>query len=459
LASPEAGEPARYLARRFKELMGWKLGAKGTTWVRLSLEAVFSKNPEAYEFEVSKDGVLIRAATREGLLLGCQTLLQYCLQQRRSKSLRLPLQSIQDEPAFGWRGVLFDCCRHYFSVKSIKRVIDLLALHKFNRLHWHLTEDQGWRVEVKKYPRLAKVAAWRKHFDGPRYGGIYTHAQIKEVVRYAAEAGLMVVPEIEMPGHSTAALAAYPELACRPGTFKVRSEWGIFYDIYCAGNEKSFRFLEGVMDEVVKLFPAPWIHVGADEAPKERWRSCPKCQARIKKEGLKDEYALQTYFVGRMAKYLAKKGKTVVAWDEILEGGAPKGSVVQGWRGSGKGGPAYRASKAGRQSLVSPHSHWYLDHAHVGLKKSWSLEPMPQGLSKLEQSRVLGGECCVWTEGITDANLDERLFPRSLAVAERLWRGGGKAMNKYPEFQARAKKQVALLGKLGVKHSESQLKA
>jgi hexosaminidase len=454
LASPGAAKVAAYLRRRMGETLGWKpaLGKPG-----IRLELVKGKASEAFTLIASPgEGLLIQACTREGLLNGCQTLLQLGLPSRGKATLHIPALRIEDAPRFGWRGMLLDCCRHYFSVKAIKGLIDMLALHKFNRLHWHLTEDQGWRLEIKKYPRLKKVAAWRREKDGKRYGGTYTNAQVREIVAYAGEAGITVVPEIEMPGHSTAALAAYPELSCTGGPFKVLNEWGVHKDIYCAGKESSFKFLEGVLDEVVKLFPAPWIHVGADEAPKDRWKACPHCQKRITDEGLKNEFDLQTYFVGRMAKYLKRKGKTVVAWDEILEGGAPQGSVVQNWRDySGKREYAVQAIKAGRQALVSPYGFWYLDWdvKNTPLRKSWSFDPMPPGLSRRQQALLLGGECCVWTEGITEPQLNSRVFPRMLGISERLWRGkaGLGKPGDFSAFMSRVRPHLASLAKIGVK--------
>jgi hexosaminidase len=437
----EAKDAAEYLKGRLKAYLGPKAGGQ-----RIRLELLSSQSSEeSYKLSaLPKQGVSIQAPSRAGLLLGIQTLLQLCISQKG----RIPALNIEDQARFPWRGMLLDCCRHFYSVKGIKRLIDILALHKFNRFHWHLTEDQGWRLQIKKYPRLTKIGAWRFHAGDKPYGGFYTQAQVREVVRYAAQAGITVVPEIEMPGHSTAALAAYPELSCRGGSFKVRSEWGVHKDIYCAGNDKVFRFLQDVLDEVVELFPGAWIHVGADEAPKDRWSVCPKCQKRIKKEKLKDEFALQTWFVQKIVKYVASKGKTVIAWDEILEGGAPKGTLVQGWRGEGRKGPNAQAAKAGRQVLVSPYTHWYLNE-RTGLRKTWDLNPIPGGLSPKQKALIHGGECCVWTEGIPETDLDARVFPRALAVIEILWRGKERCKN-FSEFLKRAQAHVGMLKPFGI---------
>ena len=309
---------------------------------------------EGYRLSVAPDGVRISSSAPAGRFYALQTL-------RQLGKGRIPCMEIEDRPRFPWRGLLFDTCRHFFPVESLKRQLDLLAAHKMNRFHWHLTEDQGWRIQVDAYPKLTRIGAWRATVDlinpdkpkpvvpGIRYGGYYSKRDIREVVAYAAERHIVVVPEIEMPGHSRAALAAYPELSCAGGPFEVATKWGIHEDVYCAGQEKTFRFLETVLEETLELFPSPFIHIGGDECPKARWKNCPRCQARIKKHRLKDEHELQSWFIQRMVNFLKKKGRRAIGWDEILEGGLAKGATVQSWRGM-KG--AVAAARAGHDVIA-----------------------------------------------------------------------------------------------------------
>ncbi|UCC21666.1 MAG: beta-N-acetylhexosaminidase, partial [Planctomycetota bacterium] len=306
---------------------------------------------EGYELLVTKNNVILRAPKPAGLFYGVQTLRQLLPPQIESRKKVLdvdwtiPCVDITDKPRFAWRGSLLDCCRQFMTVPFVKRYIDLLAYHKMNRFHWHLTDDPGWRIEIKKYPKLTEISAWRNSGPGPLrswdnppqtdeiYGGYYTQDDIRDIVDYAKSRYVTVVPEIEMPGHSSSALVAYPELSCTGGPFKVQNTMGISDDVYCAGNEKTFEFLEDVLSEVVELFPSLYIHIGGDECPKKRWEKCPKCQARIKAEGLKDEHELQSYFVKRIEKVLLSKNRRLIGWDEILEGGLAPQATVQSWRG------------------------------------------------------------------------------------------------------------------------------
>ena len=356
-----------------------------------------SKNTgtESYTLVVNSNNVMIEAAELNGLFYGVQTLRQLLPNEIESKvkvenvKWIIPNVVILDEPEFLWRGLNLDCCRHFMTKEFVKRYIDLLAFHKFNTLHWHLTEDQAWRIEIKKYPELTKKGAFRTYDDGSVYGGYYTQEDIKEVVEYAASRFINVVPEIEMPGHSTAAISTYPNLSCTGGPFEVGTFWGIYKDIYCAGNEETFKFLEDVLSEVIELFPSKYIHIGGDEAPKDRWKNCLKCQARIKSENLKDEHELQSYFVKRMEKFINSKGKQIIGWDEILEGGLAPEATVQSWRGV-KG--AIDAAKQGHDVIVSPTSHCYFDYPVdvTDMQKVYLFDPVPAELTVDEIKHVLG---------------------------------------------------------------------
>ncbi|RPI60744.1 MAG: beta-N-acetylglucosaminidase, partial [Ignavibacteriales bacterium] len=341
---------------------------------------------EGYTLAVNSNNVFLEASELNGLFYGVQTLRQLLPVEIETKvkvdnvEWKIPCVVILDEPEFIWRGLNLDCCRHFMTKEFVKRYIDLLAYHKFNTLHWHLTEDQAWRIEIKKYPELTKKGAFRTYDDGSVYGGFYTQEDIKEVVAYAQSRFINVVPEIEMPGHSTAAISCYPEISCTGGPFEVGTFWGIYYDIYCAGNEKTFQFLENVINEVVDLFPGKYIHIGGDEAPKNRWKECPKCQQRINDENLKDEHELQSYFVKRMEKFINSKGKQIIGWDEILEGGLAPEATVQSWRGV-KG--AIDAAKQGHDVIVSPTSHCYFDYPVdvTDMQKVYLFDPVPAELT------------------------------------------------------------------------------
>ncbi len=361
----------------------------------------------------------------------------------------LPALSIYDRPQFRWRGAHLDICRHFFDKKFVMKYIDLLAKHKLNTFHWHLTEDQGWRIEIKKYPKLTQIGSKRKetivdkHFnpyigDGKAYGGYYTQEEIKEVVKYASDRFITIIPEIEMPGHSLAALASYPGLSCTGGPFEVMTRWGVSEDIYCAGKENVFTFLENVLDEVLDLFPSEYIHIGGDEAPKTRWKKCPDCQARIKAEGLKDENELQRYFITRIEKYLNSKGRKIIGWDEILEGGLAPNAAVMSWRGESGGIDAARQS---HYVVMSPGKPLYFDHYQSLDKKKEPLaiggynpldsvylyHPVPQALEPEKQKYILGAQANLWTEYIaTPQQVEYMAYPRLCALAETVWTGTHK---------------------------------
>ncbi len=410
---------------------------------------------EGYTLVVNKNNVMIEAAELNGLFYGIQSLRQLLPIEIESQvkienvDWKIPCVVILDDPEFSWRGLNLDCCRHFMTKEFVKRYIDLLAYHKFNTLHWHLTEDQAWRIEIKRYPELTKKGAFRTYDDGSVYGGYYTQEDIKEVVEYAASRFINVVPEIEMPGHSTAAISCYPEISCTGGPFDVGTLWGIYYDVYCAGNEKTFEFLENVINEVADLFPGKYIHVGGDEAPKNRWKECPKCQQRIKSEGLADEHELQSYFIKRMEKFINSKEKKVVGWDEILEGGLAPEATVQSWRGV-KG--AIDAAKQGHDVIVSPTSHCYFDYPVdvTDMQKVYLFDPVPPELTEDERKHVLGSEGNMWSEYAPQELIDDRLFPRMLALSEVVWTYPTE--RNYEEFRERVQRHYDRLDLLGVSY-------
>ncbi|MEE2658510.1 MAG: beta-N-acetylhexosaminidase [Candidatus Latescibacterota bacterium] len=428
-----AGELARFLAPICGTGEPEGLGERGGVRLRIDDQAI-RLGDEGYCLEVNADDVQIRAAKQAGLFYGVQTLKQMLpveLEAGAAASAgELPLVRITDRPRFSWRGAHLDVARHFFPVDFVKRYIDLLARHKQNIFHWHLTEDQGWRIEIEEYPALTEVGAWRRREDGERYGGHYTASEVTDVVRYAAERQVTVVPEIEMPGHALAALAAYPQFSCAGGPFEVTSEWGIFDDVYCAGNDDAITMLEAVLERVLELFPSTFVHVGGDECPKTRWRQCERCQARIRAQGLDGEDELQSWFVGHFDRFLSERGRRLLGWDEILEGGLADGAAVMSWRGT-EGGIA--AVRAGHDVVMSPQSHVYLDYKHyenddagrlgvTSLEKCYAFDPLPAEVSDVEAKRVLGVQANVWSEGmVTDSQVEALAWPRMCAVAEIGW--------------------------------------
>lgn len=416
---------------------------------------------EGYQLEITPQNITAEAYKPAGVFYAAQTLRQllpieiFASSPVNDIEWSLPCLSIKDKPQFAWRGHLFDCCRHFFTVETVKRSIDLLALHKMNVLHWHLTEDQGWRIEIKKYPKLTEIGAWRLEKDGSKYGGFYTQEQIKDIVAYAEARHVLVVPEIEMPGHSTAALASYPEYGCAGGPYTVINKWGVFKDVYCAGNDKTFKFLKDVLDEVMDLFPSPYIHIGGDECPKSAWKECPKCQARIKSEKLKNEDELQSYFIKRIEKYLNKKGKIIIGWDEILEGGLAPNAIVQSWRGV-KGG--IHAANENHEVIMSPTSHCYLDYGYVSttVEKAFLYNPIPEELSKDKANLIKGIEGNIWTEHVPNQDrLDFQVYPRICGLAEAAWTA--EENRDWLEIQGRLIKHTERLKTLGVKYGFNDL--
>ena len=411
---------------------------------------------EAYTINVTKKSVIVGASSDNGFLYALQSIKQmlpvaiYGNAAAEDQKWELPCCEIKDKPRFGYRGVELDCCRHFFSVDEVKKVLDMMATLKLNRLHWHLTEDQGWRAEIKAYPRLTEVGAYRNgtmigYYDGPsdniRYGGYYTQEQMKEVVAYAGKLGIEVIPEVDLPGHMVAALASYPELGCFGGPYEVWYRWGVSPDVLCPGKEVTFQFLEGVLGELCEIFPSEYFHIGGDECPKDNWAKCPDCQARIKELGLKaDEHAsaeqrLQNYVTSRVQKFLESKGKKIIGWDEILEGDLDKGATVMSWRGTSGG---IKASNLGFDVIMTPTDYCYFDYCQSPLKresdepicafwgdltfkKVYSFNPT-DGLTPEAAKHILGAQANVWTEYIpSNEQLEYMLMPRLFALSEVQW--------------------------------------
>lgn len=400
---------------------------------------------EAYEIEISEKQITLKGEAK-GLFYAMQTLSQLYLANRKTKEI--PQLFIKDEPRYAYRGLHLDVGRHFFPLDFIKKYIDLMAVYKLNNFHWHLTEDQGWRIEIKKYPKLTEIGAFRAQtlvgnyhdrmpqwFDGVSYGGFYTQEEAKEIVAYAASKYINVIPEIELPGHSVAALTAYPHLACgdNPGPFKVEEKWGVFPDIYCAGKEQTFEFLENVLSEIIDIFPSKYIHIGGDEAPKARWKTCPYCQKRIKGQKLKNEDELQSYFIHRIEKFVNKKGRSIIGWDEILDGGLAPNATVMSWRGV-KGGIA--AAKQHHDVIMTPSTDGlYLDHVQgrsdqeplsIGgdgrIELIYNYDPTPGVLTSEQQKFIKGVQANMWTEYIKTTNHAEyMLLPRLMALSEIAW--------------------------------------
>lgn len=414
----------------------------------------FKKNnlllKEEYFLKILENQIIIEASSPNGIMHGIQSLRQIVpiYENIYSKKISINCLEIHDFPRFKWRGLLLDCCRHFMQKDFVKRYIDLLAFHKMNILHWHLTEDQGWRIEIEKYPKLTEIGAWRENKDGEKYGGFYTKKDIKEIVLYAENRGIEIVPEIELPGHSVAAIASYPHLSCTGDSISVETDWGVFKDIYCAGNDSVFTFLEDVLEEVIELFPSKYIHIGGDEAPKYHWENCSKCQKRIIDNNLKDEHKLQSYFIKRISNFLKTKNKRLIGWDEIIEGGIPENAIIQSWRGM-EGGII--AAKNQNQAIMSPTSHCYFDYDldAINLEKVYSFEPIPQQLTQSESKFIIGGECNMWSERAPQELIDSKVFPRILAMSEVLW---SEKEKDYTEFSNRIEKHYPKLDKLGVNY-------
>lgn len=452
----------------------------GKNMIMLSLDTALATGNEGYTLEVSPGKIIVKSPAAAGLFHGVQTIRQLLPPQVEADSglagdVRpyVPACVITDEPRFRYRGMHLDVCRHMFPVEEIKKYIDILALHKMNTFHWHLTDDQGWRIEIKKYPRLTEAGSQRKEtvighagkppltYDGTPYGGYYSREEIAEVVKYAGERFITVVPEIEMPGHAMAALASYPVLSCTGKPIEVATRWGVFEDVFCAGKDTTFAFLEDVLDEVMDLFPSEYIHIGGDECPKVRWEKCPACQKRIREEQLKDENELQSYFIKRIEKYITAHGRRIIGWDEILEGGLAPEATVMSWRGI-RGG--IEAAKMGHDVIMTPVTHLYLDYyqsepqgeplaigGYSPLEWVYSFEPVPEELTEGEQKYIIGLQGNVWTEYIpTSEQLEYMSFPRAFAIAETGWT---PAMKKdFEDFIARFTAQKERYNLMGINY-------
>lgn len=403
----------------------------------------------SYSIRIEKHNIWIEAQDLEGMVHGVFSLVQMIPVAKSAKeiqSFEMEAWEIRDEPKFQHRGLLLDCGRHFMSIAKIKETLDVMAMYKLNVLHWHLTEDQGWRIEIKKYPKLTEVGAYRM-VNGVKYGGYYTQEGIKDIVGYAARLGISVIPEIELPGHSVAAIAAYPYLSCTGKTIPVENEWGVFKDIYCAGNDQTLQFIKDVMDEVMTLFPSPYIHIGGDEAPKVRWEHCDKCQKRIKDHHLKNEAELQTWMIEEVAKYLKARGRDIIGWDEILEGGIPGDALIQSWRGM-QGGKDAAMQKHG--VIMSPTSHCYLDYGldAIDTRRVYEFDPIPSDLAPEFQGFILGAEGNMWTERAPEDVVTSKIFPRLIALSEVLW--SYPQQRDYKAFEGRLKRQFPLLDRRNI---------
>lgn len=407
---------------------------------------------EGYEISIDDKFCVVKASDDHGVFYAIQTIKQmlpaaiYGNSFKEKQKWELPCCTIKDAPRFAYRGMHLDCSRHFFSIDEVKKYLDIMAMYKLNTFHWHLTDDQGWRIEIKKYPKLVEVGAFRdgtaigKDYstnDGLRYGGFYTQSQIKEIIEYADKRCITVIPEIDLPGHMLAALAAYPELGCTGGPYKVWYRWGVSDQVLCPGKEKTFTFLEGVLTEVANLFPSEYIHIGGDECKKTEWEKCPDCQAKIKELGIvADEHTsaeqyLQNYVTTRIQDFLAKKGKKVIGWDEIIDGNVSNSATIMSWRGT-KGG--IKAAKNGFDAIMCPYSHCYFDYVQgdpdkeplgggriINWQKTYSFEPL-EGLTPEEGRHILGVQANLWTEFIsTNEHLEYMLLPRMLAISEVQW--------------------------------------
>jgi len=478
---------ALFLADYIKDFTGIELSVSpdAADGKIIKLETGFTnENSDAYQLTISENSILINGASNAGTFYGVQTLRKSINPSAGNlKTIIFPSADITDYPRFGYRGAMLDVGRHMFPVDFIKKYIDLLALHNINYFHWHLSDDQGWRIEIKKYPKLTEAGSIRKEtlighllldtphkFDGKPYGGFYTQDEIREIVKYAQDRFITIIPEIDMPGHMLAALTVYPELGCTGGPYEVATKWGVFEDVLCAGNEKTYEFLEGVFTEIMELFPSKYIHVGGDECPKTRWKSCPKCQAMIRKTGLKAdsehsaETKLQGYVVSQVEKIINRQGREIIGWDEILEGGLAPNAIIMSWRGT-EGGIA--AAKKQHKAIMVPHYNLYLDYnqgkdlskeplsigEYISLRKVYDYEPVPSELTEEEAQYIIGPQGNLWTEYIeTPSHAEYMLLPRMAALSEIQW---GLPQNKdYQSFLSRMENMLAIYKKEGYNYAK-----
>lgn len=467
---------AEFLAQYIEQLTGLKLqivtGESAGNTISLT-QGLKSENPEAYKLTVSPNAITIEGASAAGAFYGVQTL-RKSLPTENNGSIKIPAVEINDAPRFAYRGTHLDVSRHFVNCDSVKRFIDILVLHNINRFHWHITDDQGWRIEIKKYPKLTEVGSYRPEtvighntgkYDGTPHSGFYTQDEIRDIVAYAAERYVTIIPEIDLPGHMQAALAAYPEYGCTGGPYEVWKMWGVSDNVLCAGNDATLAFIEDVFDEVIELFPSEYIHVGGDECPKTQWEKCPKCQARIKKLRLKDddkhsaEMYLQSFVINHAEKYLNSKGRQIIGWDEILEGGLAPNSTVMSWRGEGGG---IEAAKQGHDVIMTPNTYLYFDYyqtkdkqnepeaigGYLPVQTVYSYEPMPKRLTPEEAKHIIGVQANLWTEYIPDfAQIEYMLLPRLAALSEVQWSQADK--KNYDCFTSRLPRLMRMYEKFG----------
>ena len=462
---------ARFLASYIQEITGYELAtATGQPGKGISLVIDQSiQNPEGYQLSVSDNGIRIAGSTDAGVFYGIQTLRKSIPATAQGMNVELPAATINDYPRFAYRGMMLDVSRHFFPVDSVKTYLDILALHNQNTFHWQLSDDQGWRIEIKKYPELTQIGSKRKEtvighnsgtYDGKEYGGFYTQDQIRDVIDYAAERHITIIPEIDMPGHQLAALATYPELGCTGGPYDVWGQWGVADDVICAGNEKSMQFLEDVLSEVIDLFPSEYIHVGGDEAGKSAWKKCPKCQALMKEKGMKNVDELQSYMIHRAEEFLNSKDRKLIGWDEILEGGLAPEATVMSWRGEDGG---IKSARMGHDVVMTPGNYMYLDFyqadpktqpyaigGYTPIKKVYSYDPVPADSLTAEECRhILGVQANTWTEYIqTPEHLEYMMFPRALAVAEIGWTP--QELRTWEDFKPRMNNHISKLHRMGI---------
>ncbi len=448
--TPDAQSVAAYFAAKIQKATGFPISVSDNSpannWISLQIDPTIKTSKEGYLLEVTPSVVVVKATTPQGLFYGMQSFMQLLPAEIESPILGKGLTwqascvVIQDEPRFGYRGLMLDPCRHFMTVDEVKKTLDVIAMFKLNKMHWHLTDDQGWRIEIKKYPKLTSIGAVRREGEGYEYGGFYTQEQIKEVVRYAAERFITVIPEIEVPGHEMAAIAAYPELSCKGEQHRPRIIWGVEDIVLCAGKESTFEFLDNVFREVTALFPSEYIHIGGDECPKTEWKTCPLCQKRIREErltaqdGHTSEERLQSYFIQRVEKMVASYGKKIIGWDEILEGGLAPAATVMSWRGE-RGGIA--AANMGHDVIMTPNPNgMYIDQyqgdykiepvtigGYTLPKRIYDYNPVPDTLAKTGKGHfVKGVQCNSWSEYMYTNDLREyRIYPRILALGETAW--------------------------------------
>lgn len=453
--------------------------AKDNVYFTLGLQ---DGRKEAYSINVSSDGILVRAVAPEGIYRATRTLLK-SVGTEKTSSVEFPSAEVSDWPRFGYRGLMLDVSRHFSDVEMVKRTIDMLALHQLNIFHWHLTDDQGWRIEIKSHPELTEVGAWRDDTvvgrylggtdyptDGKRHGGFYTQEQIREIVAYAKERYIEIIPEIDLPGHTSAVLAAYPQLGCEDKEYKVANRWGVIRDVLCAGNPASLDLFKDIMDEVCDLFPGKYIHLGGDECVKDRWKACPKCQKKIRELGLKDgsryskEDYLQSWFMGEVASFVQSKGKRVIGWDEILEGVPMDDSVIMSWRGT-EGG--ITAARMGHDVVMTPTSDMYFDQSQtlasqleeipvggfINVMKVYSYEPLPASLTPEQQKHILGCQANVWCEYMPEERIRQyQMLPRLAALSEVQWTMPER--KNYKDFLKRLPKMLSIYDHYGYNYAK-----